>query len=114
MIPMTSTFFCTQMASLAEHISSALEQKTLDPALTIPNHQEVYWFYQELEKFLTGQTSLDRFLDRLQHGQEAVWRIEDPLPFLALNFIQIPLLLFKTIIFNTAWSKVNFCLGQVL
>ena len=70
--------------------------------------------FQELEKLFSGESSLKRFLNLVQHGQDAVWQIDDPLPFLVLNFVQIPWLLLVATIKGTLWSKVNFCLGQVL
>ena len=78
------------------------------------NNTEVYWFFQEIEKVFTGESSIKRFLDLVQNGRDAVWRANDPLPFLILNFVQIPWYLLVAIVKGTLWSKVNFCLGQVL
>merc|ERR1712129_304315 len=93
----------------------SFESKTkMNESINLINHTEVYWIFQELEKLFSGESSIKRFLHLVQHGQDAVWRVDDPLPFLVLNFVQIPWLLLVAIIKGTLWSKVNFCLGQVL
>ena len=97
---------------------SALNDKEstsqMNDSINLINHKEVYWIFQELEKLFSGETSIKRFLHLVQQGQDALWRIDDPLPFLVLNFVQIPWLLFVATIQGTVWSKMNFCLGQVL
>ena len=67
-----------------------------------------------MEKLWTAEIDLDRFLDLVKNGHDAVWQSDDPFPFLALNFLQIPALLIQALILGTQWNKVNFCLGQVL
>jgi len=108
----------SKMNSLHRSLLSALDiidlnSSNIEP-INLINNTEVYWFFQELEKLFKGETSLNRFLQLLINGKEAVWRIDDPVPFFVLNFLQIPRLLLHSIINRTIWSKVNFCLGQVL
>lgn len=99
---------------LTNAIEAAMNDEQASEPLTLTNYTEVYWFFQEVEKVLTRETSLDRFLDLIQNGKDAVWQVDDPLPFFILNFVQIPLLLIVATLKGNAWSKVNFCLGQVL
>ena len=106
------------MNELHQSLLSALNDKEttsqLNDSINLINHTEVYWIFQELEKLFSGESSIKRFLHLLQHGQDAVWRVDDPFPFLVLNFVQIPWLLLNATIKGTVWSTVNFCLGQVL
>ena len=106
------------MENLHQGLLSALNFKDLNSSYIEPinliNETEVYWFFQEMEKLFTAETSLKKFLHLIRHGQEAVWRTDDPMPFFALNFFQIPWLLFNSVVNRTIWNKVNFCLGQVL
>ena len=83
-------------------------------SINLVNQTEVFWFFQELNKLFNGESSLKRFLSLIRNGQDAVWRVDDPLPFLVLNFVQIPWLLLNATVSRTVWSTVNFCLGQVL
>ncbi len=105
------------MSSLEQVIRQGLEEPDNledDKPLTIQGSKPVYWFFNEVGTLLTGQGSLDQFLDSIQNGQEAIWRLDDPWPFLVLNFVQMPILLLKSLIFRRTFNKVNFCLGQPL
>ena len=107
-----------QMDVLQESLFLALnsqdtKNENIKPKILM-NHTEIYWFFQEVEKLLVGESSLGRFFYLIQHGKDAVWRPDDPLPFLALNFLQIPWLLLVSIVNGNPWNKINFCLGQVL
>ena len=76
--------------------------------------KEVFWLFNEIQAVCTLQKSVRDFSRLILSGNEAVWRPDDPLPFLVLHYVQIPFLLLKAIITGQEWSKVNFCLGQVL
>ena len=107
-----------QMDELHQGLIAALNaQENTMPhkeSINLVNQTEVYWFFQELNKLFSGESSLKRFLNLIRNGQDAVWRVDDPFPFLVLNFVQIPWLLLNATINGTVWSTVNFCLGQVL
>ena len=113
-----------QMADLERVIRIGLEEDNIDnrndekgpldfPLMPLAS-KPIYWFYNEVVSFLTRQTSLDEFLDTIVTGEEAIWRADDPMPFLILNFVQMPLLLLKSLFLRKTYNKVNFCLGQVL
>ena len=76
--------------------------------------EEVFWLFNELQQVLTFQKPVSEVWNLLKKGNEAVWRAEDPLPFLILHYVQMPLLLVKATLTGQEWTKVNFCLGQVL
>ena len=76
--------------------------------------EEVYWLFNEIQAILTFQKPAIEFCRLILKGKEAVWRSEDPWPFLVLHYVQIPFLLLKAIFTGQEWNKVNFCLGQVL
>merc|ERR1719362_976476 len=59
-------------------------------SINLVNQTEVYWFFQELNKLFSGESSLKRLSNLIRNGQDAVWRVDDPFPFLVLNFVQIP------------------------
>jgi len=107
-----------QMDELHQGLIAALnaQEDTMPQkeSINLVNQTEVYWFFQELNKLFSGESSLKRFLNLIRNGQDAVWRVDDPFPFLVLNFVQIPWLLLNATVNGTVWSTVNFCLGQVL
>ena len=83
-------------------------------SINLVNQTEVYWFFQELNKLISGESSLKRMLNLIRNGQDAVWCVDYPFPFLVLNFVQIPWLLLNATVNGTVWSTINFCLRQVL
>jgi len=108
----------SKMAELHQSLLCALDDEnsnySSEKLLKLVNETEVYWFFQEIEKVFTSESSINRFLDLVQNGKDAVWRADDPMPFFILNFVQIPWYLLVSIFKGTIWSTVNFCLGQVL
>ena len=51
---------------------------------------------------------------RLAGEREAVFDPADPLPFLALNHLQLPWLLLGTMARGTPWKKPDFAIGKVV
>jgi hypothetical protein len=104
------------MAGLEQVLRSALSgnlnegQEAFTPRSTKP----IFWLYNELGDFLSRKKSLDELVDVLQNGQEATWQSADPLPFVALNAIQMPILLAKAIYEGRSWTKINFGLGKII
>ena len=97
------------MAELEKVLRSALTNSEVPstPLTSRPN-KEIFWLFHELQNLILGQKSFDSFLDTLQHGQDAVWSIEDPLPFFALHYIQTPILFAHAILNGKVWNKVDF------
>ena len=103
------------MKDLEKHIRFSLSGFWIESALTPASSEtEVYWLFNELGDLVTKQKGIIDFMNTLIYGKDAVWMWEDPLPFLVLHYVQMPILLLKTIFNGTIWNKVNFCLGQVL
>ena len=74
----------------------------------------VYWLYNELANLVTKQKNLEEILVTLRHGRDAVWSPQDPLPFMALNYVQMPILLLKTLFNGNVFQKVDFAEGLVI
>jgi len=106
----------TQREAAAEAIYKAMEGDNNNTANTIAipdsNQKHVFWFHNELGKFFNG-SSLFEVISTIIHGKDAVWDVTDPLPFFLLPHLQIPSLLWSTIVSGDKWSIVNFCLGQL-
>lgn len=106
----------TQREAAAEAIYKAMEGDNNNTANTIAipdsNQKHVFWFHNEVGKFFNG-SSLFEVISTIIHGKDAVWDVTDPLPFFLLPHLQIPSLLWSTIVSGDKWSIVNFCLGQL-
>ena len=59
-------------------------------------------------------SQLRTLLERLIGEREAVFDAADPLPFLALNHLQLPWLLLGTMARGTPWKKLDFAIGKVV
>lgn len=81
-------------------------------AVPDPNQKHIYWFHNELGKLLHGE-NLFKVVSTIIRGTDAVWDVNDPLPFLLLPHLQITSLLWEKIFDGQQWSIVNFCLGQL-
>lgn len=75
-----------------------------------------FWLYHELIRICTaGSWAEARMIfNRIRNGKEAVFRWDDPLPFLFLNHVQIPLLLLKGLARGTQWEKIDFNIGKIV
>ena len=107
--------FDFQMRALEKYIRLALSGYWIDNALTpSPYSAEVYWLFNEIHALIMKEKHFLQVLKTLVYGKDAVWMLDDLMPFLALHYLQMPILLLKSIVHGTTWNKVNFCLGQVL
>lgn len=74
--------------------------------------KEIFWIFHEVQNLILQRRTFDSFLDALQHGQDAVWSAEDPLPFFALYYLQTPILLAQSILRGLVWNKIDFRLEE--
>jgi len=81
--------------------------------VTPKSNTQVYWLYNELANLLTKQKKLHEVLSTFRNGQDAIWSSQDPLPFIALNYIQMPILLLKTLISGNAFHRLDFAEGHI-
>lgn len=115
-------------------VSSALAAVLTDPIgqtgpVVVPGDtKEVYWFFHEAWASLVDvcrnilchrRRSWDAgvvraWLERLQHGMEALFDCDDPLPFLAMHYEQIPSLLLRLLCSGRRWVGVDLCIGKVV
>lgn len=50
----------------------------------------------------------------MQHGKEALFSTADPLPWLAMPYLQIAGLLWGTFWSGRQWVSVDWCIGKVV
>ncbi|MEH2398162.1 ATP-grasp domain-containing protein [Nostoc sp.] len=86
------------------------------PLEPLTNSKPTYWIYHEIWR-LTGIRSgkqLQTWLKNLVRGTDAVYRMDDPLPFLTLHHWQITLLLLKNLQQLKGWVKIDFNIGKLV
>ncbi|KAK9862330.1 hypothetical protein WJX84_000106 [Apatococcus fuscideae] len=84
-------------------------QETVLPRQDSP---EQYWFWNEAWRALTTG-SFGPFLKAVGSGSDAVFSPTDPLPFLALHYVQASVLLWRKLVSGDPWNKLDLCIGKL-
>ncbi|XPM55066.1 MAG: ATP-grasp domain-containing protein [Leptolyngbya sp. IPPAS B-1204] len=87
-----------------------------EPMQPLPTSKPTYWLYHELWRF-TGIRSLSDLRTRLQtlfQGTDAIYQVDDPLPFLMVHHWHIPLLLLKNLEQMKGWVRIDFNIGKLV
>ena len=86
------------------------------PLQPLPDSKPTYWLYHEVWR-LTGIRSfgqLQRWVNTILRGKDAIFSISDPLPFLAVHHWQIPLLLLNNLQRLKGWIRIDFNIGKLV
>ena len=73
---------------------------------------EQYWFWNEAWRALTSG-NFGPFLRAVRSGSDAVFSPTDPLPFLALHYVQATVLLWRKLVSGDPWNKLDLCIGKL-
>ncbi|BAZ28363.1 hypothetical protein NIES4074_07940 [Cylindrospermum sp. NIES-4074] len=87
--------------------------ETLQP---LPTSKPTYWTYHEVWR-LTGIrsfTQLQKWLANIGRGTDAIYKLDDPLPFLMVHHWQIPLLLLNNLLRLKGWTRIDFNIGKLV
>jgi predicted ATP-grasp superfamily ATP-dependent carboligase len=90
---------------------------TQTPIVPLPAVRPTYWFYHELWRMLTSRGSFRLIAERLRvlaHGTDAVLDWRDPLPFLLLYHLHVPLLLLRDLRERRGWIRIDFNIGKLV
>ncbi|QFZ18340.1 ATP-grasp domain-containing protein [Saccharothrix syringae] len=99
-------------ALVAFHDSPDLAAAYLDPAFDgvarpRPGSPPVHWLGAELGRPRTWARTLLR-------GKDAVFDRRDPIPFLVLHHVQLPVLLVRALAARKRWERVNWATGKLV
>ncbi|MGK7897687.1 MAG: ATP-grasp enzyme [Xenococcus sp. (in: cyanobacteria)] len=86
------------------------------PIVPLPNSKPTYWLYHEIWR-LTGISSgsdLRAWLQKIITGTDAIFQVNDPLPFLTVPHWQITLLLLDNLRKLKGWVKIDFNIGKLV
>lgn len=87
-----------------------------EPLQPLSDSKPTYWLYHELWR-LNEVRSLRQLRDWLRtigQGTDAVFTIDDPLPFLMVHHWQIPLLLLENLRQLRGWIRIDFNIGELI
>jgi hypothetical protein len=57
---------------------------------------------------------LRKMVKTIRRGRDAIYDVEDPLPFLALHYLQETVNLLRIVWLGTPWLKLDLCSGKVV
>jgi len=84
------------------------------PLEPLPTSRPTYWLYHELWRALSRPGTAKERWRVVRTGKEAVFDRADPLPFLVLHHVQIPLLLLASLRARGAWNRIDFNIGKLV
>ena len=71
-----------------------------------------YWFWNEVWRAVTSG-HFRPFFSNVWNGSDAVFTPTDPLPFLALHYVQATVLLWRKLVSGDPWNKLDLCIGKL-
>ncbi len=80
----------------------------------LPSSRPTYWLYNEIWRVLSKPaTALER-LAVIRHGKDAIFDLDDPLPFFLVHHLQIPSLLLHNLRQRKSWIRIDFNIGKLI
>jgi predicted ATP-grasp superfamily ATP-dependent carboligase len=86
------------------------------PIIPLPDSKPTYWLYHELWRLteVRSWSDLRTWIEKISKGKDAIFQINDPLPFLAVPHWQITLLLLKSLRQFKDWVRIDFNIGKLV
>jgi hypothetical protein len=86
------------------------------PLQPLTSSKPTYWLYHELWRLTNVRSweQLKSWLTTLTQGKDAIFAVNDPLPFLMVHHWQIPLLLLKNLRQLKGWIRIDFNIGKLV
>jgi len=86
------------------------------PITPLANSKPTYWLYHELWRLIKirSVTDLKAWVHKMVKGTDAIFQVNDPLPFLMVHYWQIPLLLLGNMIKLKGWVRIDFNIGKLV
>ncbi|HEY9750206.1 MAG TPA: ATP-grasp enzyme [Allocoleopsis sp.] len=87
-----------------------------EPLQPLPNSRPTYWLYHELWRLneVRSLSQLQSWWRNIWRGTDAVFTVNDPLPFFMVHHWQIPLLLLANLRHLRGWIRIDFNIGELI
>ena len=79
-----------------------------------PGSRPTYWLYHEVWRLLRHPTTAPARWATVRDGRDAIFDLDDPLPFLLVHHLQIPWLLLGNLVRGKEWVKIDFNIGKLV
>ncbi|MGK7951074.1 MAG: ATP-grasp domain-containing protein [Xenococcaceae cyanobacterium] len=88
-------------------------QPAIEP---LPDSKPTYWLYHELWRLneVRSFKDLQQWWQKIRKGTDAIFQINDPVPFLTVHHWQIPLLLLNNLARLKGWIRIDFNIGKLV
>ena len=107
------TMFYDHPGLAAAYLGPGTEGPSGWAVVPTPTSRPTYWLYNELWKLLRGPDRAAT-LRTLREGRDAVLDRSDPLPFLLLHHLQIPVLLLGSLWRRASWVRIDVNIGKLV
>ena len=86
------------------------------PIVPLANSKPTYWLYHEIWRLteIGSFSDLRAWLQKIVKGTDAIFQVNDPLPFLTVPHWQITLLLLENLRQLKGWIRIDFNIGKLV
>lgn len=87
-----------------------------EPLQPLPDSKPTYWLYHEVWRLneIRSLQQLQMWFKNILRGKDAIFDVNDPLPFLMVHHWQIPLLLLDNLRRLNGWIRIDFNIGKLV
>ncbi len=85
-----------------------------EPIVPLACSRPTYWSHHEAWRLLRHPSTWRTRWQVVREGTDAVFDRADPLPFLVLHHVQIPLLLWRSLVRGKDWIRIDFNIGKLV
>ncbi|MGB5961289.1 MAG: ATP-grasp domain-containing protein [Coleofasciculaceae cyanobacterium] len=92
------------------------EELLAAPFEPLADSKPTYWLYHEVWRLneIRSFKQLQTWTKNILRGKEAIFAVDDPLPFLTVHHWQIPLLLLDNLRKLRGWIRIDFNIGKLV
>ncbi|MBW4618563.1 MAG: ATP-grasp enzyme [Cyanosarcina radialis HA8281-LM2] len=107
------TMFYNHPGVAAAYLNPEAPPEAIQP---LANSKPTYWLYHELWRLneVRSLKQLQQWMSQIWHGKEAIFAIDDPLPFLMVHHWQIPLEILDSLRKLRGWIRIDFNIGELI
>ncbi|PMB52159.1 ATP-grasp enzyme [Fischerella thermalis CCMEE 5201] len=92
------------------------KQPLAEPLQPLSDSKPTYWLYHEVWRLneIRSLKQLQTWVKNILRGKDAIFTVNDPLPFLMVHHWQIPLLLLDNLRRLKGWIRIDFNIGELI
>lgn len=86
------------------------------PIVPLPDSKPTYWLYHEIWRLteIESFSDLQAWFRKMIEGTDAIFQVNDPVPFLTVPHWQITLLLLENLRKLKGWIRIDFNIGKLV